>query len=102
MFKFINIGGRGHSKTLETTKRLIRTISLRKYDNILGLNEYIVVYSGNRGYDLLSEYELKELLLHPKKDKDIQYIFKWEDRLYIESKFEERGENDEGKVEKNS
>ena len=92
MFNFINTGGRGHSKTLETTKKLIRKISLRKYDNVLNLNEYIVVYSGNRGYDLLSEYELKELLLHPKKERDIQYVFKWEDRLFIESKFEEGDE----------
>ena len=74
-------------------KSLIRKLSINKIpkDWLKGMpKEYLVVYRD--GYDLLSKYELEELLLHPKKGKDIKHIFNWEDRLKINTVFEEVGE----------
>lgn len=78
-------------------KNLIRKLSIRKYpkETYKGIpKHYLVVYKNK--YELLNNFELKELLLHPKKDKEIEHIFKWEDRLIINTEFEEtKGDNND-------
>ena len=70
-------------------KKLIRKLSLHKLrkESFRGITKhYIVVYDNS--YSLLSEAELERQLLKPKKGKEIQFIFNWEDRLEIRSVFE--------------
>ena len=76
-------------------KELIRKLTFLKYPKKVyeGIQkQYFVVYKN--GHELLSEFELKELLLHPEKDKDIKYIFNWEDRLIVNTVFEELKDSD--------
>ena len=71
-------------------KQLIRKLTWNKLDKSLfeGISKhYLVVYRND--YALLSEIELEQLLLHPKKDKDIKFIFNWEDKLVINTEFKE-------------
>ena len=73
-------------------KNLIRKLKLKKDDSelIKELNQYVVIYKDRCGYscyDVISEYSLKEMLLNPKDE--IRFIFKFEDRIKIETKFEE-------------
>lgn len=77
-------------------KNLIRKLSIRKYskETYEGIpKHYLVVYKNK--YKLLNNFELKELLLKPKKDQEIEYIFNWEDRLIINTEFEEIEEKNE-------
>lgn len=75
-------------------KNLLRKVSLRKYPRTVlseSPKEYLVIYT-DRSYDVISEFRLKYSLLHPDKKKSIHYIFDWNDRIDIESKFEEGDE----------
>lgn len=77
-------------------KNLIRKLSIKKYpkETYKGIpKHYLVVYKNK--YKLLNNFELKELLLKPKKDQEIEHIFNWEDRLIINTEFEEIEEENE-------
>lgn len=85
----------GLEKENTKLKTMIRKISWKKYDKKVfegSSKQYLVVYKN--GHDLLNEFELQELLLHPKKDRDIQFIFNWEDRLIINTTFDELKDSD--------
>ena len=71
-------------------KEVIRKLKIFKFDKKVfetTQKQYLVVYRD--GYVLLSKFQLEELLLHPPKNKDIRYIFEWEDRLNIKTEFVE-------------
>lgn len=73
-------------------KKLIRKLTLKKLPKEVfehTTKHYLVVCRND--YELLSEYKLKELLLNP--DRDIKFIFNWEDRLEINTVFE--GDNND-------